>query len=191
MPDQIHYPSEDTDFEAIVISFSRKYSLVDKVFTDIHNGLEVLPINEEDLEPIRDVCTLLLLEYGKDTPDEHMLKLGLHMLLHIRLRMTARKAAVPENDSSFKLFVAFSNLIDRYFIEYKSVEEYAVKLNITSGYLNDIVKGLCGRSPKTLILERILTEAKRLLYFENLSVKEIAFHLHFNEVSYFNTKRIS
>ncbi|UII77833.1 AraC family transcriptional regulator [Flagellimonas sp. HMM57] len=80
----------------------------------------------------------------------------------------------------------FSRLVSDTISENISVNEYAAKLNLTVDKLNEICKENYGQSPKTIILEKKITEAKRLLYFSDLSVKEIAFRLGFEDSSYFS-----
>jgi AraC-like DNA-binding protein len=66
------------------------------------------------------------------------------------------------------------------------VKEYADRLNVTTEKLNEICKEYYGDSPKNIILDKKITESKRLLHFSDLSVKEIAFQLGFEDSSYFS-----
>ncbi|SHK43359.1 AraC-type DNA-binding protein [Flagellimonas taeanensis] len=85
-----------------------------------------------------------------------------------------------------KDILKFSSLVTNTISENLSVYDYASKLNLTVDKLNAICKENYGQSPKTIILEKKITEAKRLLYFTDLSVKEIAFRLGFEDSSYFS-----
>lgn len=67
-----------------------------------------------------------------------------------------------------------------------TIKEYADRLNITTEKLNEICKEYYGISPKKIILDKKITESKRLLHFSDLSVKEIAFQLGFEDSSYFS-----
>jgi AraC-like DNA-binding protein len=49
-----------------------------------------------------------------------------------------------------------------------------------------VVKSKLGKTTKEYIQSRILTEAKRLLYFSPLTTKEIAYELGFNEAANFS-----
>ena len=80
----------------------------------------------------------------------------------------------------------FKKLVD---VDYKaehSTSYYASKLSITPDHLNRIVKTAIGKTAKEYIQSRIITEAKRLLYFSELSTKEIGFELGFNEPANFS-----
>jgi AraC family transcriptional activator of pobA len=63
---------------------------------------------------------------------------------------------------------------------------YAQSLNISTPYLNECVKNTTGFSVSHHIQERIILEAKRLLYHSNKSVKEIATELGYDDYPYFS-----
>ncbi len=79
----------------------------------------------------------------------------------------------------------FKNLVDDFYDREHSVNFYAEKLNISPGYLNDLVKKDIKVSAKQFIQNRIILEAKRLLRYSSLSISEIAWKLNFNDDSYF------
>mgnify|MGYP000462594753 CR=1 FL=1 len=81
--------------------------------------------------------------------------------------------------------IQFKNLLENHFKSEKTVSYYAKALNITEKRLNQAVSKILGLSPKQLIDERIMLEAKRLLAHTNESVKEIAFELGFEEPTNF------
>ncbi|AOP32474.1 hypothetical protein A0128_00400 [Leptospira tipperaryensis] len=67
----------------------------------------------------------------------------------------------------------------------KSVRNYASKLLVTPGHLNDTVKKETNRTASDFLKERINLEAKRLLEHTDASVAEISIKLGFNDHSYF------
>ena len=103
-----------------------------------------------------------------------------------RKRKTLKKENPQKKEVKSKTNLKFSKLVSDTISENLSVNEYASRLNLTVDKLNEICKKNYGQSPKTIILEKKITEAKRLLYFTDLSVKEIAFHLGFEDSSYFS-----
>lgn len=66
------------------------------------------------------------------------------------------------------------------------MSSHATLLGVSPETLSEIVKKETGKTPGTLIRERILLEAKRLLLHSSLSVAEIAYELTFKDPSYFN-----
>lgn len=80
---------------------------------------------------------------------------------------------------------AFKLKLERDFATVKSPAAYADSLNISTPYLNESVKATTGHSVSHHIQQRIVLEAKRLLYHSGNSVKEIAAELGYNDYSYF------
>lgn len=89
--------------------------------------------------------------------------------------------------SRFELITkTFKALLERDFITAKRPAEYAQKLNISTPYLNECVKDTTGYSVSHQIQQRIILEAKRLLYHSDKSVKEIAADLGYDDYPYFS-----
>ena len=72
-------------------------------------------------------------------------------------------------------------------MEQRSVKFYADQLNVHPNYLNSIVKKQTGLTAKESIQNRLLLETKYLLHSTNLSIKEIANHVGFNDPNYFTS----
>ena len=85
-----------------------------------------------------------------------------------------------------KVTTAFRKLLEKNYINLKRPGQYAALLHISTPYLNDCIKGSTGYSVSYLIQERIILEAKRLLYHTDKSVKEIAFELGYVDYPYFS-----
>ena len=81
---------------------------------------------------------------------------------------------------------AFKELLERDYTTAKRPAEYAQKLNISTPYLNECVKNTTGYSVSHHIQQRIILEAKRLLYHSDRSVKEIAVELGYEDYPYFS-----
>lgn len=80
----------------------------------------------------------------------------------------------------------FKSILEHNFTNIKKPTEYAQILNITTVYLNECVKKATGKSVSSLIHERVILEAKRLLYHSSKSVKQIAVELGYDDCSYFS-----
>ncbi|MDR0700784.1 MAG: helix-turn-helix transcriptional regulator, partial [Tannerella sp.] len=80
----------------------------------------------------------------------------------------------------------FYNAVEKYFRENRNTEYYVTLLGVNEKVLSKEVKALTGKTPKAYIDSRTILEAKRLLSYSNLSVKEIGFELGFNEPTNFN-----
>ncbi|WP_293886423.1 MULTISPECIES: helix-turn-helix domain-containing protein [unclassified Sphingobacterium] len=80
----------------------------------------------------------------------------------------------------------FKSLLEQKFTIEKSPKFYADQLNISISYLNECSKKVTGETISYHIRERIILEAKRLLFHSSKSVKEIAYHLGYEDYSYFS-----
>ena len=85
------------------------------------------------------------------------------------------------------LLRTFKNTVDHHYKEEHSTGFYAAKLHITPDHLNRIIKARIGTTAKEYIQSRIITEAKRLLYFTDLSAKEVGYDLGFNQPANFSS----
>lgn len=81
---------------------------------------------------------------------------------------------------------AFKEILELNYITVKSPTAYAQQLNISSPYLNECVKSSTGYSVSQHIQQRVILEAKRLLYYTDKSVKEIASGLGYDDYPYFS-----
>ena len=98
---------------------------------------------------------------------------------------------VKENNPQFiettnHLLRSFKQLLNAHYKAKHMVSDYADMLAVTPDYLNKTVKSSTGKSAKEHIQSKIATEAKRSLIFSNLSGKELAYDLGFEESAHFN-----
>ncbi|MCD0476310.1 helix-turn-helix transcriptional regulator [Flavobacterium sp. EDS] len=85
-----------------------------------------------------------------------------------------------------KVIKKFNDLVDANFQTESSVGFYADRLSITPNYLNILSQKYLMMPASDVIKERTILEAKRLLTSTNLSIKEIAYQLGFNDNGYFS-----
>jgi AraC-like DNA-binding protein len=92
----------------------------------------------------------------------------------------------PIESDRDNLIRTFKKEIEKNYKEEHSTTFYANQLHITPDHLNRTVKLKIGKTAKDYIQARIITEAKKLLYFTDLSNKEIGYELGFNEPANFS-----
>lgn len=80
----------------------------------------------------------------------------------------------------------FKKLIEKHYSELRLPKDYAALLYITPNHLNSICSDLLGQSAGTVIRDRVILEAKRLLVNPEFSVAAIADMLNFKDNSYFS-----
>jgi AraC family transcriptional regulator, transcriptional activator of pobA len=89
------------------------------------------------------------------------------------------------NGANRQLTDRFRQLLERHFLEYQTVQAYAESLGVTANYLSESVKATTGLPAGTVMRQRSLLEAKRLLVYTDRSVQQIANLLNFPDPSYF------
>ncbi len=89
------------------------------------------------------------------------------------------------HEAGNSILIRYKALIEDNFKNWHSTGRYAEALFISPDHLNKSIKALIGKTAKELIQARITLEAKRLLKFSPLSVKEIAFELGFSDQANF------
>jgi AraC family transcriptional regulator, transcriptional activator of pobA len=78
-----------------------------------------------------------------------------------------------------------SQLIDRYYKNYKNVQFYADRMNMSVSNINKISVQATGKTVHNNIKARNLEQARSYLANSNLSVKEISFALGYEDAAYF------
>lgn len=77
-------------------------------------------------------------------------------------------------------------LINHHFLQEKSPQFYAHKLNISSKHLNRVVRATVNKTTSTLIMDRSMLEAKRRMVHTHDSLSHIAYALAFSDYAYFS-----
>ena len=80
----------------------------------------------------------------------------------------------------------FFLLLDENFVDKQNVEFYADSFSLSKGYFEVLIKNSTGRSFKSWLDERLITEAKRLLLENHNSIEYIAEFLGFHSQSNFS-----
>ncbi|SDQ64248.1 AraC-type DNA-binding protein [Chryseobacterium soldanellicola] len=84
-------------------------------------------------------------------------------------------------------FLGFKLFVEDHLTDQPTITEIAEKLALSTDCLYRIVKQHSGVSPKEFITDRLIIEARRRIYNNQLtSVKELAFELGFNDPGYFS-----
>lgn len=80
----------------------------------------------------------------------------------------------------------FKKLLSDNFRTLKSPIQYAKTLNYSLSHLNESVKSITGFPVSYWIHQQVVLEAKRLLFYTDMTVKEIAFSLGYEDHIYFS-----
>lgn len=98
------------------------------------------------------------------------------------------KNSGPElfSGNKFSKYIQFKLFIETEFKKQPSVNSIAEKLILSENQLYSLVKEFSGLSPKEYLIQRLTLEAQRILFYENPSVKELAYELGFADPDYFS-----
>lgn len=133
-----------------------------------------------------------LLEIEKGLSQDDLLSKEIVLLrLHLLLKLLQKDYLDQFPEYHFlgkpeKVIKKFNDLIDIHFQTESSVRFYAAKLNITPNYLNILSQKYLMMPASDVIKERTILEVKRFLTSTDLSIKEIAYQLGFNDNAYFS-----
>ena len=197
-PGQIHSFDEHHNAEGFVMKICSSI-LTDDTYRDTvlmkynlfnaHDGVPYKKISdncEHSLERM-----LALIEKEINLPDSIGHKEYLQSLVKMFIIQIERCQVENNNEvfittkTSHRMFLAFRREIEHNFHKLHTVKEYASLMNISTRTLTNYVAECSNFSPLEMITNRIILEAKRLLRYSDLMVKEIAFRLGFEDPSYF------
>lgn len=82
------------------------------------------------------------------------------------------------------IFFGFIKLLAEHYREERQVSWYSRQMSISPKYLFEMVKEVSGRTPNEWIDTYVVKEIRLMLKNSNLSVKEIANEMHFNNQSF-------
>jgi AraC-like DNA-binding protein len=115
------------------------------------------------------------------------------ILAHLNTLLTELNNAYFKNTSleifagnKLSKYIQFKLFIETEFKKQPSVNSIAGKLNLSENQLYSIVKEFSGLSPKKYLIQRLMLEAQRILFYERHSVKELAYELGFADPDYFS-----
>jgi len=97
----------------------------------------------------------------------------------------SREGEQSVNNRASVILSAFRKALSTNFTVLKKPSDYADILCLSSSYLNEVVKRSTGFPVTYWIREEIMLEAKRLLYYTDMTVKEIAAKLGYEDYAYF------
>jgi AraC-like DNA-binding protein len=131
-----------------------------------------------------DIFKLLLKEHQEQKSTKRPIIEGLLKALLAKLLESATpKFSKNGNNTTFQKFMDFLNHENQLA---NKVNYYAKLLNTTPQNLNAICRKETGQSPTQILAEHIVNEAKRLLFYTDFTVSEIADKLNFKDNSHFS-----
>lgn len=189
-PGQVHQVIESEKSYGYAMTFSNQFLLENSIpftfieslnlFQNYGQSPPLLPL-EEQFNTIKYFAEKILDLMTKDLQMKN-LTIGSYLkLLLIECNNICSINPILEQDlTGTNIVRTFRNNVNDHFNKEHSASFYADLQFITPDHLNRIVKAKIGKTAKEYIQTRIITEAKRLLYFTDLNTKEIGYQLGFN-----------
>jgi len=194
VPQQVHLKEESKPITGMTLSFNHDFLASDNngVLEDLpiiqnpYDGHE-LSLSDQDLIFVEDVLEKIHAEYhAKHSWQHNMLMAYMKVLLIYLSRLYTEQFSAIETLSDRILLKRYLSKIEESYTTSHEVSAYAEMLNISAGHLSELVKEQSGKPAIIHIHERLLLESKRLLFHTDYAIKEIAYHLGFEDASYFN-----
>ncbi len=189
-PNQVHraLKAENIEFCLLAINNENLQSGYLKLLEEIQPA-KPLPLSRKYFSLISQAF-LLSVNLFENTQSKlylSSLKDSCHTVISLFLSQYLQKTKQTNTSSRFESVTkSFKSALEKNFIKDKRPAGYAEKLNISVAYLNECVKTTTGFSVSHHIQQRVVLEAKRLLFHSNKSVKEIAAELGYEDYAYFS-----
>ena len=192
-PGQLHAWEKSTQLKGYLVFFTQGF------FTMRYNNNNLLDFPFFQNQPygpfvdtgkyqahFENLFQLMLAEYERQEVDSiRSLRSYLNIILIESKRLYHGGQVLHDKDAGFQILRDFESLIQEYFNQNHLVRDYAQKLHLSPNYLNSVCKRLRGQSAGTMIRERIMLEARRLLVHDDKTIAEIGQELSFHDNAYF------
>jgi len=192
MPNQVFVPPDkNDDLTYFKILFDENtLALLPQRFPFLVNPLnsQTIALDPAARERVRKVFEILnqLLHTDEHSTDSEIILAYLNLLLsELNVAYFKNETADLVNTNLSK-FVEFKLMVETHLTSQPSIHAIAEKLSLTTNSLYRLVKEYSGTSPKDFLTNRLMIEAQRRLRYSNLSVKELAYELGFNDPDYFS-----
>ena len=192
-PGQVHYTNSWEEVSGWMMFFDEKKVDQNACFAiaqSLQNTI-VVNLDQEDVSKLTYLCKEIMMLLADQTPGkfhQQLLQSLLNVFFYksvILLHSQEDAMVINYPPRAIEITRSFHELVKKNYKVMKRPSGYADQLNITVSYLNDTLKAVTGFSCTELIVREVIGEAQRLLFYTNMSVKEIAFALGYQDYKYF------
>jgi AraC-like DNA-binding protein len=147
----------------------------------------VIKVNEEMSVEMDEAVAKMLKEFNNFfILRAEILRGFLKIFLIYLTRQYERPKESEAQSKSIDLVKQFYALVEKNYTTKKMVTDYADELAVTPNHLNEVVKKITGSPASHHIQQRIILEAKRQAVYSRVTMKEIAYHLGFDDTAHFS-----
>lgn len=195
-PGQVHQVKREPDSYGSILLFSQNFyylgskvdlSLFEYPFLNTQaKGSPVVNLAPEQFDELLSLSQAMGKEKSNaSTSGAEVIRTYLHLFL-LKCKQYAEDNGLGTSDESQQHFSRLQQLLETQYREQHLPSYYADELSLSYKKLNEICKSHTGITIHTLIRNRIILEAKRLLLHSDYSIKEISYFLGFEDPAYFN-----
>jgi AraC-like DNA-binding protein len=161
--------------------------LPDAIMYNLFNNCPTLEITKEAAEDISDVLALLLKEVSKySLLRAEIVRRLLRIVLYYFKQQMKHEMYFEQGGPGCTLVNNFFLLLEENFIEKREVSHYAKELFVSPNYLNHCIKKNTGFTARYHIAQRIISEAKRKMHDNRITMKQLAYTLGFDDACHFS-----
>jgi AraC-like DNA-binding protein len=192
---KVHIDKSENNLKTLL--FNREFYCVHTYDSEVScNGLlffgsntsPILKLDLDEQQRLRTLFNVLNEEFTvRDSNQEEMLRILLKRFI-IRCTRLAKEQILKTHDkqSDIDLIRQFNVLVEEHFKTIKSVSEYAGLLYKSPKTITNVFSKYSNESPLQVIHNRVIMEAKRMLYYTDKAAKEIGYELGYNDPAQFS-----
>lgn len=190
-PGQVHKNIDFKEIQYYVLAIKSEYITPEykTVIEDMFLQTRFIQLVEKEVQLLKNTAELCADIYQKRDLSFYAtaLKNSVNVYISLFLEHYLNQDHTGISSNRFeKITLRFIKELDLHFAQHKRPSYYANVLHISTTYLNECVTQTLGLSASKVIQERVILEAKRLLFYTDSSVKEIALALGYEDYSYFS-----
>lgn len=192
LPGQVHRFVSSVDAEGWLLMTDSKFVGNDEkhIFDNASLSASSFEIDENRKDELEKIAILLnhrLNDGGERKADAvapRLTEAFVAVMAEAAQELNAQQSALSPRHREIVLL--FRRMLSRHISTCRQPSYYASLLNISTVYLNEVVKKVTGMSTALYIKGEVVLQAKRMLVHTSLSVKEIADRLGFDDYAYFS-----
>ncbi|MDO1447161.1 AraC family transcriptional regulator [Rhodocytophaga aerolata] len=192
-PAQMHTFQLSADTDGYVVFFTPELYLLENTrhtlahFPFFHyTASPCMVLNGNIRTAVTEIVIRIYQEYRGNEPHKQAIISSYLNILLIKLSNQYSQVNHPSLSSHLLHQIRqLESLIEKHYLAHKPAGEYAELMNISQKQLNTICQTALSKPLSTILQERIILEAKRLLVHTHLTIAQISAQLNFTDNSYF------
>ena len=196
-PGQVHKIEEHKKSEGFILKFlpavfKQEMDFIDYVFDacliDSEKSCPVIVVPDQMNDIIHELFARFIEEFNAKQPGADIILTSYLKILTThtrRIKDTYLSKEAYTHKPEYNLFRKYKIALEQHYKELHTVQEYAHLLKTQARNLNGVARKFAGKSALEIIQDRIVLEAKRKLYHETKSIKELGYELGFEDPAYF------